>query len=102
MRAAPGWGSFSPYWRRRWRGVAPRRQVTAAPRGLAQTPPMGWNSWNKFGATSTKADPRDRRRDGPTGMRDAGYMYVNIDDCWDGDRDAQGYLTPDSTRFPQA
>jgi alpha-galactosidase len=63
--------------------------------GLAPTPPMGWNSWNKFGCNET-ADAMVS-----SGMRDAGYKYVNIDDCWEASaRDAQGNLTADTTRFP--
>src|SRR6185503_18017794 len=34
------------------------------------------------------------------GMKDAGYEYVNIDDCWHGQRDAQGFIQPDPKRFP--
>jgi alpha-galactosidase len=68
--------------------------------GLARTPPMGWNSWNKF----------NRRIDDVTvrgiadamvasGMRDVGYTYINIDDTWEGPRDAQGNVTG-NLKFP--
>jgi alpha-galactosidase len=61
--------------------------------GLAKTPPMGWNSWNLF---ADKADDRTVRTIADalvsSGMRDAGYIYVNIDDTWEGVRDAQGNL----------
>ncbi len=75
---------------------------TVAPRGLAPTPPMGWNSWNKFGC---RIDENLIRETADamvsSGMRDAGYRYVNIDDCWEASaRDSLGNLTTDSTRFP--
>jgi alpha-galactosidase len=67
---------------------------------LAATPPMGWNSWNHF---ATKVSDADVRATADilvsSGMRDAGYIYVNIDDAWQGERDAQGVLHPNS-KFP--
>ena len=61
--------------------------------GLAKTPPMGWNSWNLF---AEKVDDQTVRSIADamvsSGMRDAGYIYVNIDDTWEGVRDAQGIL----------
>ena len=61
--------------------------------GLAKTPPMGWNSWNLF---ESKIDDKTVRTMADAmvsnGMRDAGYIYVNIDDTWEGTRDAQGVL----------
>ncbi len=67
---------------------------------LAQTPPMGWNSWNHFGGKVNDADVR-AAADAmvSTGMRDAGYIYVNIDDGWEGQRDAQGNIHANS-KFP--
>src|SRR6185436_8732287 len=51
--------------------------------GLAPTPPMGWNSWNSFAASVTSADIRAAADIiVESGMRDAGYQYVNIDDGW--------------------
>jgi alpha-galactosidase len=69
--------------------------------GLAMTPPMGWNSWNKF-ACNVDEDMIKQMADAmvATGMKDAGYTYINIDDCWHGDRDAQGFIHPDPVRFP--
>src|SRR4051812_29821187 len=72
------------------------------PPALAPTPPMGWNSWNKFGC---RIDERLIRETADamvsSGMRDAGYTYVNIDDCWEApQRDAAGNLATDSARFP--
>ncbi|HMH15538.1 MAG TPA: glycoside hydrolase family 27 protein [Edaphobacter sp.] len=67
---------------------------------LADTPPMGWNSWNHFAAHVTDADVRSSADILVTsGMRDAGYVYVNVDDTWQGERDAQGVLHPNE-RFP--
>jgi alpha-galactosidase len=68
--------------------------------GVAPTPPMGWNSWNHFAEHVTDADIRSAA-DAlvSTGMRDAGYVYVNVDDTWQGKRDAHGVLHPNE-RFP--
>lgn len=68
---------------------------------LALTPPMGWNSWNKF-ACNVDENMIKQMADAmvSTGMKDAGYTYINIDDCWHGDRDAQGFIHPDAARFP--
>jgi alpha-galactosidase len=67
---------------------------------LAQTPPMGWNSWNYF---AEKVDDKGIRAAADqlvsTGMKDAGYIYVNIDDTWEGKRDASGVLHTNS-KFP--
>ncbi len=72
-----------------------------APNGLALTPPMGWNSWNKFGCDISEAIIR-READAMTesGMQAAGYRYVVIDDCWQGTRDGAGNIQPDPGRFP--
>jgi alpha-galactosidase len=67
---------------------------------LAATPPMGWNSWNFFAGRVTDKDIRDTADLlVSTGMRDAGYIYVNIDDTWEGKRDAQGVLHTNE-KFP--
>ena len=70
--------------------------------GLAPTPPMGWNSWNKFGCKIDEQLIRETADAMVTsGMKDAGYKYVNIDDCWEApERDASGNLVTDSSRFP--
>ncbi len=69
--------------------------------GLAQTPPMGWNSWNKFACDVGEQLIREvADAMVSSGMRDAGYRYVNIDDCWQGERDARGFIQPDAKRFP--
>lgn len=69
--------------------------------GLAETPPMGWNSWNKFACNIDEnliraiADAMVE-----TGLRDAGYTYLNLDDCWHGERDSLGFIHPDPVKFP--
>ena len=67
---------------------------------LAATPPMGWNSWNLFAEKVNDADVR-AAADAmiSSGMKDAGYIYVNIDDTWQGERDAQGNIQANS-KFP--
>jgi alpha-galactosidase len=67
---------------------------------LAATPPMGWNSWNLFAGRVNDADVR-AAADAmiSSGMKDAGYIYVNIDDTWQGERDAQGNIHANS-KFP--
>ena len=74
--------------------------VNAQTSTLAATPPMGWNSWNHFGGKVTAADVRGAA-DAlvSSGMRDAGYIYVNIDDTWEAGRDAQGVIQTNS-KFP--
>jgi alpha-galactosidase len=69
--------------------------------GVALTPPMGWNSWNKFGCNVSE-DLIKSMADGmvASGMKDAGYQYVVIDDCWQVSRDAGGNIVADATRFP--
>ena len=73
---------------------------TSVSAGLAMTPPMGWNSWNHFAGKVTEQDVKDAA-DAlvATGMRDAGYVYVNVDDTWQGTRDAQGVLHAND-KFP--
>ena len=69
--------------------------------GLALTPPMGWNSWNHFGCNIDEKLIRETAEAlVDTGLRDAGYVYVNIDDCWHGERDADGLIHADKQRFP--
>jgi alpha-galactosidase len=69
--------------------------------GLAQTPPMGWNSWNHY-ACDIDETLIKRTADAivSSGLRDAGYVYVNLDDCWHRERDAHGDIQPDPQRFP--
>src|SRR5688572_23737577 len=68
---------------------------------LAVTPPIGWNSWNRFGCEiDEKLIKETADAMVASGMRDAGYQYVVLDDCWQGERDAQGFITADAKRFP--
>jgi len=69
--------------------------------GLAKTPPLGWNSWNKFGCNVSEQMIRETADAMvSSGMKEAGYQYVNIDDCWHGERDARGFITANKERFP--
>ncbi|MFV5693516.1 glycoside hydrolase family 27 protein [Flavobacterium sp. LT1R49] len=68
---------------------------------LALTPPMGWSSWNTFKKNPTEevikqiADAMVR-----TGLKDAGYTYVNIDDFWSPGREENSQIIVDTTKFP--
>lgn len=68
---------------------------------LAPTPPMGWNSWNKFACNVSEsliksmADAMVK-----SGMKGAGYKYIVIDDCWQVSRDKNGNIVADPQRFP--
>ena len=75
--------------------------VNKGPNALALTPPMGWNSWNKFACNVSEQVVRGAA-DAivASGMRDAGYQYVVVDDCWAGSRDTDGFITVDPERFP--
>jgi len=74
---------------------------TSPSTNLAPTPPMGWNSWNKFACNVSDelirgmADALVK-----SGMKDAGYQYVVIDDCWQVSRDGAGNIVADAQRFP--
>ena len=67
---------------------------------LAATPPMGWNSWNHF---ADKVDDKTVRETADalvsTGLKGAGYIYLNIDDTWEGERDKDGVIHPNQ-KFP--
>lgn len=67
---------------------------------LALTPPMGWNSWNAFGARVNDAQVR-AAADAMVekGLASHGYQYIVIDDGWEGERDANGVLQPNE-KFP--
>lgn len=74
--------------------------ASAAPAGLAATPPMGWNSWNHFADKIDDATVRAQADAmAANGMREAGYRYINIDDTWEGQRDAAGVIHPNA-KFP--
>ncbi|NYF79376.1 glycoside hydrolase family 27 protein [Granulicella arctica] len=68
--------------------------------GLVRTPPMGWNSWNKFAGKITDADVRSMADAMvSSGMSKLGYVYINIDDTWELGRDASGNITTNN-KFP--
>ncbi len=80
--------------------VSPPALHKVADNGLAKTPPMGWNSWNKFAERVDDATVREiADAMVGSGMKDAGYVYINIDDTWEGDRDAQGNIHSNK-KFP--
>src|SRR5882757_3381651 len=70
--------------------------------GVARTPPMGWNSWNKFACKGINEKVVREAADqmASSGMKDAGYQYVVIDDCWQTGRDVAGNIVPDAEKFP--
>ena len=78
-----------------------RVAIRALPNGLALTPPMGWNSWNKL---ACRVDEKAVRAAADamvaSGMREAGYESIVIDDCWQVDRDARGNIIVDGKSFP--
>ncbi len=81
--------------------VAAAQQVHRLDDGLARTPPMGWNSWNKFGCDVNESLIKGIADAMVTsGMRDAGYRYIVIDDCWQVYRDTSGTIVADPQRFP--
>jgi Alpha galactosidase A/Alpha galactosidase C-terminal beta sandwich domain len=75
---------------------------TTSSGALAATPPMGWNSWNKFGGSITDTLVRGiADAMVSTGMQAAGYQFINIDDMWQASsRDSSGNIVPDGTKFP--
>ncbi|MET0790782.1 MAG: glycoside hydrolase family 27 protein [Polyangiaceae bacterium] len=69
---------------------------------LGATPPMGWNSWNAYGCNGLNESVVKSMADAfiATGMKDAGYQYVNLDDCWMDGRDSDGKLKWSVSKFP--
>ncbi|HAH23933.1 MAG TPA: alpha-galactosidase [Prolixibacteraceae bacterium] len=68
---------------------------------LALTPPMGWNSWNRFGCEINEKVIREAADAMvSTGMKSAGYKYIVIDDCWQISRDSLGFIQADPQKFP--
>ncbi|MCX4903522.1 ricin-type beta-trefoil lectin domain protein [Streptomyces sp. NBC_00878] len=76
--------------------------AAALENGLARTPPMGWNDWNAFGCDVSEALVKQTADYlVSSGLKDAGYTYVNIDDCWmTKTRNSAGQLVPDPVKFP--
>ena len=80
--------------------IAPPALHKVSDNGLARTPPMGWNSWNKFAGRVDDATVRSiADAMASNGMKEAGYVYINIDDTWEGGRDAQGNIQTNK-KFP--
>jgi alpha-galactosidase len=70
--------------------------------GVARTPPMGWNSWNKFACKDVNEKVVRAAADAmvSSGMKAAGYQYIIIDDCWQSGRDAAGNILADPEKYP--
>ncbi|MDD3202012.1 MAG: glycoside hydrolase family 27 protein [Bacteroidales bacterium] len=68
---------------------------------IAKTPQMGWNSWNKFNCNINEQLVRETADTMvELGLVDAGYIYLNMDDCWHGERDSLGFITENKEKFP--
>ncbi|KQM82422.1 hypothetical protein ASE68_03240 [Agromyces sp. Leaf222] len=85
--------------------ISPPAPAEALDNGLADTPPMGWNSWNQFycnGGNGLTAAALMNVADEivEKGLQEVGYEYVVLDDCFQNGRDANGVLKVDPTRFP--
>ena len=81
--------------------IAPPVPETRKADSLALRPPMGWNSWNVFRCDIDEEKVKAMADAlAASGMRAAGYQYVIIDDCWQGERDANGRITADPEKFP--
>lgn len=81
--------------------LVPLRSARGLTNDLALTPPMGWNSWNHFGCNIDESIIKSEADAMATnGMKAAGYQFINIDDCWQTNRNANGVIVADPTRFP--
>ncbi len=81
--------------------VAPLPTALGLTNGLALTPPMGWNSWNKYHCNVSETIIRNISGAMVTsGLQAAGYQFVNIDDCWQASRDTSGVIVADTSKFP--
>ncbi|GAA4970949.1 NPCBM/NEW2 domain-containing protein [Nonomuraea thailandensis] len=80
----------------------PAAQAAPPPPPLAATPPMGFNNWNAFGCDVNETLIKETADVlVSSGLKDAGYQYVNIDDCWSlRERGPDGRLVPDPAKFP--
>jgi len=75
--------------------------VLSLDNGLGQTPPMGWNSWNHYGCNiNEELIKKAADQLVSTGLAKKGYVYVNIDDCWQKTRDENGKIQADPDTFP--
>ncbi|HEY3381599.1 MAG TPA: glycoside hydrolase family 27 protein [Vicinamibacterales bacterium] len=80
--------------------IAPPALRPVGDNGLSRTPPMGWNSWNRLRGRVDDATVRataDAMVE--SGMKAAGYVYVNIDDTWEAGRDRSGRILT-NRKFP--
>ena len=80
--------------------IEPPARHAVAYNNLAKTPPMGWNSWNKFAGQIDDATVRgiaDAMANNV--MREAGYVYINIDDTWEAGRNEKGEIQTNK-KFP--
>lgn len=84
------------------RGRAKRKfKIVVGEHALALTPAMGWNSWNVWGCDIDDAKIRAAADNlVQSGLAAHGFQYVNVDDCWQGTRDADGVIHSDPKRFP--
>ena len=75
--------------------------ISSLDNGLGLTPQMGWNTWNKFQCNIEEKLIRDSI-DAlvSTGLKDLGYVYMNLDDCWQIKRDENNVIVPDASKFP--
>ncbi|EQD27443.1 alpha-galactosidase, partial [mine drainage metagenome] len=78
-----------------------RLEIRAGERLLAQTPPMGWSSWNAFGV-DVDQEKIWKTADAlvQSGLADKGYSFINIDAGWTGQRNTAGRIMPDKNKFP--
>jgi alpha-galactosidase len=78
------------------------QKSAAVDNGVGRTPPMGWNTWNKFGCDISYDIIKDNAdKIVELGLNKLGYVYVNIDDCWmEEDRNSLGKVKPNMTKFP--
>lgn len=75
--------------------------ASAYDNGVGLTPPMGWNSWNKFGCNIDETLIRDTALALiGLGLDKVGYEYINIDDCWQVSRNQSGHIVEDARKFP--
>ena len=75
--------------------------ITGLLNGVGETPVMGWSSWNQFRCDIDEAMLREVARSlVSSGLRDAGYRYLNVDDCWQTHRASDGHIQPDAKKFP--
>ena len=75
--------------------------LRALDNGVGDVPAMGWNSWNQFRCDINEGLIREvARAMVSSGLRDAGYCYVNVDDCWQEYRAPDGHIVPNRKKFP--